>query len=101
MLREMTVRIGKEHHIASFALRCNPACLATLRPALVALPGAMIGAEDTDSGKIVMVMEASDEHAITATLSRIQLMKGVAHAALVYQHILTPEERAHIEGSQP
>ena len=88
-----------EHHIASFALRCDPARLAALRPALTALPGASIGAEDAALGKVVMVMEAPDERTITRTLTEIQLMPGVAHAALVYQHILTPE--APTEGSQP
>lgn len=90
-----------EHHIASFALRCDPQHLGTLRPVLAALPGASIEAEDAATGKVVMVMEAPDERVITSTLSRIQVLPGVAHAALVYQHILTPEHQAPTEGSQP
>ena len=103
MPRPLTAAPAPEHHIASFALRCDPARLSGLRPVLAALPGASIEAEDAATGKVVMVMEAPDARAITATLSNIQLLPGVAHAALVYQHILTPEAPPEppIEGSQP
>ncbi|MBL8562846.1 MAG: chaperone NapD [Gemmobacter sp.] len=101
MPRPLTAAQTPEHHIASFALRCDPQRLGSLRPVLAALPGTSIGAEDVASGKIVMVMEAPEARVITATLSAIQQMPGVAHAALVYQHILTPEATAPKEGSQP
>lgn len=101
MPRQIPASRRPEHHIASFALRCDPQHLGTLRPILAALSGASIEAEDAVTGKIVMVMEAPDERAITATLSHIQVLPGVAHAALVYQHILTPEDPAPTEGSQP
>lgn len=89
-----------ELHIASFALRCDPAQLAALTARLRRLPGAEIGAQDDETGKIVMVMEAPDEGIITRTLADIQLMPGVASAALVYQHILNTDETATTEGSQ-
>ncbi len=95
----MTTPLSPELHIASFALRCDPARMAGLLAQLRQIPGAEIGAQDADSGKIVVVMEAPDEGVITRTLSDIQLMPGMASAALVYQHILNTDERDPMEGS--
>lgn len=81
-----------EHHIVSFALRCDPAALDDLVPWLRNLPGAEIGVQDAESGKVAMVMEASDENIITRTLAEIQLRPGIASAALAYQHILTADD---------
>jgi periplasmic nitrate reductase NapD len=81
-----------EHHIASFALRCDPVRLDGVRPLLAARHGVEIAIEDAASGKMVLVMEAPDAGTITRTLAEIQLIPGVASALLVYQHILSPEE---------
>ncbi|NEY92057.1 chaperone NapD [Tabrizicola oligotrophica] len=88
-----------ELHIASFALRCDPAQTGDLLAALRALPGVTIGTEDAASGKAVVVMEAPDDRTITRTLAEIQLMPGVVNAALVYQHILNTDELTTTEGS--
>ncbi len=89
-----------ELHIASFALRCDPARMAGLIPRLRQFPGAEIGAQEAETGKIAMVMEAPDEGTVTRALAEIQLMPGVASAALVYQHILNIDEPATMEGSR-
>jgi nitrate reductase NapD len=87
-----------ELHIASLVVRTDPARMAGVLPHLRAIPHVEIALQDP-SGKIVVVMETADETAIAATLTRIQLMEGVASAALVYHHNLQPDEAEHTEGN--
>lgn len=79
-----------ETHIASLVLRCAPAQMAGLLPQLRDLPQTEIAIQE--AGKLVLVMETDRETAIAETLTRLQLMDGVASAALVYHHTLNDEE---------
>jgi nitrate reductase NapD len=72
-------------HIASFALRCDPARLADILPAL---PDHEIGAIDPATGRVVIVVEGPDEAAVLSRLTALQATPGVINAALVYQQIL-------------
>jgi nitrate reductase NapD len=84
-------------HIASLVVRADPARLAAVLPRLRAFPDTEIALEDP-SGKIVLVIETEHETAIAETLTRIQLMEGVASAALVYHHNIQPDESEQTEG---
>ena len=81
-----------ETHIASLVLRCAPARMAGLMAQLRDLPQTEIALHE--AGKLVLVMETDRETAIAETLTRLQLMDGVASAALVYHHTLNDEEGA-------
>lgn len=81
-----------ETHIASLVLRCAPAQMAGLMAQLRDLPQTEIALHE--AGKLVLVMETDCETAIAETLTRLQLMDGVASAALVYHHTLNDEEGA-------
>lgn len=80
-----------ERHIASLVLRCDPARIDGLLPRLRAVPQSEIALSDP-SGKIVLVVETDRETAIAETLTRLQLMDGVASAALVYHHNFRSDE---------
>ena len=87
-----------ELHIASLVVRIDPARMAEVLPRLKALPQIEVALHDP-SGKLVLMMETTDEAAIAETLTRLQLMDGVASAALVYHHNLEPDEAAQTEGN--
>jgi periplasmic nitrate reductase NapD len=83
--------MSHETHIASLVLRCDPARMAEVMPGLRVLPQTEIALEDA-SGKLVLLMETRREAAIAETLTTLQLMDGVASAALVYHHTLNDDE---------
>jgi nitrate reductase NapD len=87
----MTVDVQKESHIASLVLRCDPARMVEMSSVMRQLPQTEIALQDV-SGKIVLVIETDQESAIAETLTRLQLMDGVASAALVYHHTFHDEE---------
>ncbi|MFZ0098617.1 MAG: chaperone NapD [Gemmobacter sp.] len=87
-----------ELHIASLVVRIDPARMAEVLPRLNALPQIEVALLDP-SGKLVLMMETTDEAAIAETLTRLQLMDGVASAALVYHHNLEPDEAEQTEGT--
>lgn len=74
-----------ELHIASMVVHATPRRVADVRQALLAIPGVEIhGASDT--GKLVVTLEAPSTNDIMAQISEIQRLDGVLASALVYQH---------------
>lgn len=74
-----------ELHIASMVVHCTPRRLADIRLAILAIAGAEIhGASDT--GKLVVTLEAPSTEDMMAQISEIQRLDGVLASALVYQH---------------
>ncbi|MBP6706394.1 MAG: chaperone NapD [Achromobacter sp.] len=74
-----------ELHIASLVVHAAPRRLDEVRRAILALPGADIhGASDT--GKLVVTLEAPSTDDMMAQISTIQRLDGVLASALVYQH---------------
>lgn len=74
-----------ELHIASMVVHATPRRLPDVRLAILAIAGAEIhGASDT--GKLVVTLEASTTDDMMARISEIQRLDGVLASALVYQH---------------
>lgn len=74
-----------ELHIASMVVHAAPRRLADVRGAILAIGGAEIhGASDT--GKLVVTLEAPSTEDMLARIAEIQRMDGVLASALVYQH---------------
>lgn len=74
-----------ELHIASMVVHATPRRLPDVRLAILAVAGAEIhGASDT--GKLVVTLEASTTGDMIARISEIQALDGVLASALVYQH---------------
>lgn len=80
-----------ETHIASLVLRCDPAQLAAVLPRLTGIPQAEVALADP-SGKVLLLVETDRETVVAETLTRLQLMDGVASAALVYHHNFRSDE---------
>ncbi|WP_043518037.1 chaperone NapD [Achromobacter arsenitoxydans] len=74
-----------ELHIASLVVHATPRRLSDVRLAVLAIAGAEIhGASDT--GKLVVTLEARSTDDMMARISEIQRLDGVLASALVYQH---------------
>ncbi|KAG0921923.1 hypothetical protein G6F31_020117 [Rhizopus arrhizus] len=74
-----------ELHIASLVVHALPQRLPDVRAAVLAVAGSEIhGASDT--GKLVVTLEAPSTDDMMARISEIQRRDGVLASALVYQH---------------
>lgn len=74
-----------ELHIASMVVHAAPRRLADVRGAILAIGGAEIhGASET--GKLVVTLEAPSTEDMLAQIAQIQRLDGVLASALVYQH---------------
>ncbi len=74
-----------EWHIAGVVVHVLPARATAVRAAIDAIAGAEIHAA-SDTGKLVITLEAPSSRAIAAHLSFLHQLEGVISAALVYQH---------------
>ncbi len=74
-----------EWHIAGIVVHALPASLPQVRAAIDAMAGAEVHAV-SDSGKLVVTLEAPTSRAIAAHLTFLHQLDGVLSAALVYQH---------------
>jgi nitrate reductase NapD len=74
----------EELHIASLVVHSTPRRLQRVADAILAIASARIHAT-SPAGKLVVTLEASTAHDLTATVMRIQRIDGVLSAALVYQ----------------
>lgn len=72
-------------HISSLVVTADPTRLDMVKAAISALDIAEIAIADP-SGKMVVTLETPDETALVQGLTDIQLMPGVASAALCYHH---------------
>ncbi|AVJ27474.1 chaperone NapD [Achromobacter spanius] len=74
-----------ELHIASMVVHAAPRRLGDVRGAILAIGGAEIhGASET--GKLVVTLEAPSTEAMLTQIAEIQRLDGVLASALVYQH---------------
>ncbi|WP_454668641.1 chaperone NapD [Achromobacter kerstersii] len=91
-----------ELHITSLVVHALPQRLPEVRAAILAIAGSEIhGASDT--GKLVVTLEAPSTDDMMARISEIQRLDGVLASALVYQHADTlaamNEEIGDVHGS--
>ncbi|MBY6057550.1 chaperone NapD [Leisingera daeponensis] len=87
----------EEIHISSLLVRCNPAQMEAVLAAIQSMPRAEIS-QTGPSGKIVVLFEADSDRAIGDALAKIQLLDGVASAALVFHQTCDAQDLAIEEG---
>ena len=75
-----------EVHISSMVVHARPEQLAAVKREIETVPGAEIHAESS-SGKLVVVLESSEQAHITDTLEKISGLEHVLSTALVYHQI--------------
>lgn len=72
-------------HISSLVVRADPRQMPEVLAELATIAAAEVALQDP-SGKIVVLIEADTEDQIGSLLTRIQVLPGVASAALVFHH---------------
>ncbi|WP_291729040.1 chaperone NapD [Leisingera sp. F5] len=87
----------EEIHISSLLVRSNPAQMEGVLTDIKSMPNAEISQTDP-SGKIVVLFEADSDRAIGDALAKIQLLDGVASAALVFHQTCDAQDLALEEG---
>ncbi|UWQ53622.1 chaperone NapD [Leisingera caerulea] len=88
----------EELHISSLLVRSNPEQMEAVLAEIKSMPRAEIPQTDP-SGKIVVLFEADSDRAIGDALAKIQLLDGVASAALVFHQTCDAQELALQEGT--
>ena len=88
----------EELHISSLLVRSDPARMEAVLNSIQAMPNSEISQTDP-SGKIVVLFEADSDRAIGDALAKIQLLDGVASAALVFHQTCDAQELALQEGT--
>jgi nitrate reductase NapD len=73
-------------HIASLVVHCRPESLAGTRAAIEALPNIEVPASD-ERGKLVVLMEMTDESELLGGISRIEATEGVICATLAFHQV--------------
>lgn len=87
----------QELHISSLLVRSNPDQMSVVQDTICAMPGAEISQTDP-SGKIIVLFEADSDRKIGDALTEIQLLDGVASAALVFHQTCDAQDPALYEG---
>ncbi len=73
-------------HISSLLLRADPDLMDVALDSIRAMPGVEVPLTDP-SGKIVVTLETRSEADIVSTLNELNLVDGVASAALIYHQV--------------
>lgn len=74
-----------EHHLSSLVVHALPARLDAVARRLEA-EGCEIHGRNP-AGKLVVTLETDRQHALSDTITRIQLLPGVLAATLVFHHV--------------
>ena len=82
-------------HISSIVVTADPAQLNRVKPAITNIPIADI-AVTGKHGKLIVTLETPTESEMVQALTDIQLLPGVASAALVYHQTTNRAEAAEL-----
>lgn len=77
--------MAEEIHIAGIVVYAGADYIAGVVTAVAAIPGARVHAA-SESGKLVVTLEAPGSGEMAALTERIRRFPGVLDAAMVYQH---------------
>jgi nitrate reductase NapD len=73
-------------YVSSLVVHCRPELIATIIPAIEALPDASVP-EHSEAGKLVVLLETANEGAVMERISALEALSGVISVALVYHQI--------------
>jgi len=78
-------------HVSGVVVHVRPEAAPAVARRIRALEGTEVAA--CDNGKLVVVVEGPDEHALTDTVNRISLMDDVYGAGVAYHEVAEDEVR--------
>ncbi|MCK3655715.1 hypothetical protein A4G19_08090 [Pasteurellaceae bacterium Macca] len=73
-------------YVASLVVQVRPEKLAAVKQILTAVKGNEIHAENPSEGKLVVVMESTDEADLVARMEAVKEINGVVAVSLVYSY---------------
>ena len=73
-------------NISGIAVHADPSRLSKVREDILALPGTEIPLEEAD-GRMVVIIDEPERGTSGEALMKVQNVKGVLSASLVYQHV--------------
>ncbi|MEQ9879550.1 chaperone NapD [Pectobacterium aroidearum] len=77
-------------HVCSVVVHVNTAQLAAVAEALATLPNVEVGASDSDTGKMAVVLESDSEDTLLKQIASIRELTGVLAVSLVYHQLDEP-----------
>ena len=87
-------------NICGCLVHVAPAALTAARPAIAGMTGVEIHAE-TEDGRLVVVVEDTDEALASDTIMALHQIPGVISVTLNYHHFEDLSPRATLAASQP
>ena len=73
-------------HIASLVVHCRPERMPDARAAIEAIPNIEVPTSD-DNGKLVVLMEMTDESELLGGITQVESIDGVISATLVFHQV--------------
>ena len=77
---------GSQVHISSLVVHCRTDAVSAVIAAISAMPYAEVP-EHSDQGKLVVLLETTNESSIMQRITEIENLPGVINTALVYHQI--------------
>ncbi|MGQ5290394.1 chaperone NapD [Pectobacterium actinidiae] len=77
-------------HVCSVVVHVNTAQMAAVGEALATQPNLEVGASDSDTGKMVVVLESDSEDTLLKQIASIRELTGVLAVSLVYHQLDEP-----------
>ncbi|QPK14185.1 chaperone NapD [Pectobacterium versatile] len=74
-------------HVCSVVVHVNTAQVAAVGEALATQPNLEVGASDSDTGKMVVVLESDSEDTLLKQIASIRELTGVLAVSLVYHQL--------------
>ncbi|HDR1496275.1 TPA: chaperone NapD [Pasteurella multocida] len=84
MTEQITMENAKNWHVCGLVIQGNPQKLEAIQTALLAIPYTEIPALDTETGKLVVVMQSHDQHLLHQQMEATRDIDGVIDVSLVY-----------------
>ncbi|MBN3054110.1 MULTISPECIES: chaperone NapD [Pectobacterium] len=90
-------------HVCSVVVHVNTAQMAAVSEALATLPNVEVGASDSDTGKMVVVLESDSEDTLLKQIASMRELTGVLAVSLVYHQLDEPscDEQSFAFDEQP
>ncbi|MBA5601296.1 chaperone NapD [Pectobacterium aroidearum] len=77
-------------HVCSVVVHVNTTQMAAVGEVLATLPNVEVGASDSDTGKMAVVLESDSEDTLLKQIASIRELTGVLAVSLVYHQLDEP-----------
>jgi nitrate reductase NapD len=79
--------MNNEWHVSGLMVQVRPDKIPLVIPALLAIPGTEIPAQDEQQGKLAVVMQAEHSRGLLDKIESVRNLEGVLAVSLVYHQL--------------